>query len=106
MRKYISLLCFSLLIAIILSGCKRADFAENQAYAVMLGIDVENSRDIKLTIRYPKLSASSGGSDGGENSSYASGAATGGTFQQALESLKTIIAREINLSALTMVIIS
>jgi len=90
-----------------LTGCRRTDYAENQAYAVMLGIDGEEGTEVRLTVKYPKLAGSSGGSSGGgEASSYAIANSKGPYFQEALENLKAAMPREINLSALTLIVIS
>lgn len=89
----------------VLCGCSRSRYAENQVYAVMLGIDSENS-EVKLTVRYPKLAGSQGGSGSGSESGYADGHSKGSNFQQALDALRIEVPREINLSALTMVVIS
>lgn len=89
-----------------LSGCARTDYAENQAYAVMLGIDITDNEQLELSIKYPVLSGSSGGSGSENVSAYATEKAQGQTFQRSLDALKISLPCEVNLSALTMVIIS
>lgn len=107
MKKSRSLALFLALIIFIgaLTGCRKMDYVENQAYAVMLGIDIDDDGNIELTVRYPKLEGSSeGGSDGG--SGYATTSAKGVRFQQALDNLRTGMPRQISLSALTMIVVS
>jgi len=94
------------LMAVMLSGCKRTDYAENKAYAVMLGADITDENTVKLSIRYPKLSGGTGGNGSEGGSSYSTESAEGATFQQALDALRTTVPNDISLSALTMVVIS
>lgn len=98
-----------MLICAALAGCRRTDYVENQAYAVMLGIDLDENNDVELTVRYPKLaggqegSAEGGTSGGGSN--YAVTYAKGARFQQALDNLRMGMPRQISLSALTMIVV-
>ena len=92
-----------------LAGCRRMDYVENQAYAVMLGIDMDEDSNIELTVRYPKLAGGSGGISGGggsdSESNYATTSAKGARFQQALDNLRMGMPRQISLSALTMIVV-
>ena len=69
---------------------------------------MDEKENITLTVKYPKLAgASEGTSGGGEgSSSYAVAVADGVSFQTALDRLRTIMPGEINLSALTIIVIS
>ncbi len=107
-KRSIALLCIVIII-VLFTGCSRTDYAENQAYAVILGIDIDEEDNIIITAKYPKLSGSSGGASGGgsnDSSAYSTTGASGDSFQQALNNLRVITPREINLSALTLIIIS
>lgn len=103
--RIIALLLMLAVCAAGMSGCKRTDYAENKAYVVVLGADYVDD-NVKLTIRYPKLTGNTGSTGGGEGSSYGSASAVGATFQQALDALKIAMPNEMSLSALTMVIVS
>lgn len=95
-------------ISVLLTGCQRADYAENQAYAVMLGIDIGGENEISITVKYPKLAGGGGqsSSGGGDSSAYVTSSGRGSGFQEALNDLKIAVPREMNLSALTLVVIS
>lgn len=112
MKKLRSLALFMALMVLTgaLKGCRRTDYVENKAYAVMLGIDIDEDNNIELTVRYPKLAGGSDGSSGGggsdDESNYAITSANGVRFQQALDNLRMGMPREISLSALTMIVAS
>lgn len=111
MKKSRSLALFMALIVLTgtLTGCRKMDYPENQAYAVMLGIDTAEDGGIELTVRYPRLAGGSNGSSGGGQdgeSSYATTSAKGARFQQALDNLRMGMPRQISLSALTMIVAS
>lgn len=112
MKKLRSLALFMALIILTgaLTGCRKMDYVENQAYAVMLGIDIDEDNNIELTVRYPKLAGDSDGSSGGGGSdgesNYATTSAKGIRFQQALDNLRMGMPRQISLSALTMIVVS
>lgn len=93
----------------LLSGCQRADYAENQAYVVMLGIDQDAESNLVLTVKYPKLSGGTGGASAGnteESSAYMVTQTSGSGFQEALNRLHVSVPREVNLSALSMIVVS
>ena len=112
MKKLRSLALFMALMILTgtLTGCRKTDYVENQAYAVMLGIDIDEENNIELTVRYPKLAGGSDGSSGGggasSESNYATTSAKGIRFQQALDNLRMGMPRQISLSALTMIVVS
>lgn len=114
MRKYIrrvALILALALLATLMSGCRKTDYVENQAYAVLLGIDIAEGGGVELTVKYPMLAGASGGGGGssggsGGGSSYASSSARGTGFQQALDELRIGMPRQINLSALTLIVVS
>lgn len=87
-----------LLALALLTGCSRADYIENQVYGVILGVDAENG-GMRLVMRAPKLA-------GEDESGYLTVAAEGGSFQQALDSLRMGAGRRVNLSALVLIVVS
>lgn len=72
----------------------------------MLGIDMTDSGGIMLTVRYPKLAGSSDSGSSGGSSGYANTSAEGHDFHDAIDVLRMGMPRRLNLSALTMVVIS
>ena len=93
-----------LMLLLTCTGCSNADYVENQAYAVMLGIDYDGG-SYELTVKYPALAGSSGGQQSG-GSGYGVISAKGQHVQQAMDELRYSVPREINLSALTMIVVS
>ena len=96
MNVQFKIIALAVLITSVLSltSCRRAQYAENQAYAVMLGIDITDEDKIEVTVKYPKLSGGTGGSSGGasgESSSYVVSGSEGESFQEALDKLRTIM---------------
>lgn len=97
-----------LLVVFVLTGCSLpTGEVENQAYALVLGID-RTVGGIELTIRIPRI-----GHSGDSNSdSEASGrpylvlAAAGESYAQALEHLHWASARELNLSHVKLIVVS
>jgi len=108
LHRLFCIICVFIFASTALTGCSRTEYAENQAYAVMLGVDVTEDDNYRITVKFPKLAGSQGGSSGGTegSSAYSVVSAEGEGFQKALDKLKVIMPREINLSALTLIIIS
>lgn len=90
------------------TGCRHSQYIENQAYAVLMGVDRVNGGDWEITIRIPGIGSGSGGESGGSqgDSEYLSFSAAGTSFQDALTVLRTGVPRNLDLSALTVIVIS
>ena len=94
---------FVLLLALPLSGCTSAGEVENQAYALVLGVEGTEAGGIALTIRIPRIGKSSGEAG---SEPYLVISAEGDGYAQALERLQWAAARELNLSHLKLIVVS
>lgn len=107
MRKLrlILLLC---LICPLLQGCAVSGEVENQAYALVMGVDAARDGGIELTIRIPRIGQGGAGDaeSGGKDAPYLVLAAAGADYAQALENLQWAAARELNLSHLNLLVAS
>lgn len=83
---------------------------EAQAYAVSLGMDLTEGRQIKVSVQVPALSQSGGGGNsedgGGAGSGYTYSEAQGDTLTAALEMLNAGVTRELNLTGVKSVVVS
>lgn len=108
--KLISLL---LALCMLLGGCSESREVENQAYALVLGVDRDPADGmIELTIQIPKIGSPSGSGSVAESGGSKSGSpylvvsAKGSNYFQALESLEWSVTRELNLSQMKLLIVS
>ena len=94
-------------LCLCLSGCAMNGGVENQAYALVMGVD-RTEAGIALTIRIPRIGHSAGdtNSQSQDSDPYMSLSASGGTYGEALEALQWVCARELNLSQLKLLIVS
>lgn len=100
----IALLCAVVLAA---SGCAVTGEVENQAYALVMGVDTDPGGGIALTIRIPRIGQGGGDGDtGSSDEAYLMLSAAGHDYAQALENLQWTAARELNLSHLALLIVS
>lgn len=97
-----------ILIASMLSGCAVNGEVENQAYALVMGVDSTDDGGIELTIRIPRIGRASedDGKSGGKGEAYLVIAASGEDYSQALENLQWAVARELNMSHLKLLVVS
>lgn len=104
MRRLIAALLAALILP--LAGCSSTGEVENQAYALVLGVESASGGGIILTIRIPRIGRT--GTNGGEGGSepYLVISAEGAGYAQALERLQWAAARELNLSHLKLIIVS
>lgn len=105
------LVCLSLILALIcpgLAGCAVTGEVENQAYALVMGVDRAPEGGIGLTIRIPRIGQGGEGGEasGGKGEPYLVIAAAGDDYAQALENLQWAVARELNLSHLRLLVVS
>lgn len=105
------LIILLLSISIALSGCTEATEVENQAYAIILGIDNNDAGEIEISAQIPKIGSGSseesgGGKDSNNSSPYFVVSGTGDTVGEAFESLQWEVPRELNLSHIKLVIAS
>ena len=103
----VCLVALLLCLCLALSACGAGE-VENQAYALVLGIDAAEAGGIGLTIRLPRIGQkpSGNGASGGEADPYMAVSASGDSYAQALEHLQWAVARELNLSQLKLVVVS
>lgn len=106
MRRIIVMLL--LLIIPALTGCAVTGEVENQAYALVMGVDRTSAGGIELTIRIPRIGHGDSGGEGavGKGEPYLVLTAGGDDYAQAMEHLQWAAARELNLSHLNLLIVS
>ena len=95
-----------LLLALLLGGCGVGDAVENQAYALVMGIDRLEGGALELTVRLPRIGPSKSGDDSGKEGEYLLVSANGDDWDMALEALQWATPRELNLSQLKLLAIS
>lgn len=98
-----------MLAAFMLNGCTDNRSLENQAYVLVLGVDQTEDQGIRLTIQIPKLgmeNSSSEGENQKKDSDYLIISAEGTSYESALERLKWLATRELNLSQIKMIVLS
>ena len=93
-----------LLLPLVLSGCSTSGEVENQAHALVLGIDRAESGGIGLTVRIPRIGKSAG--DEGGSGEYLVLSAEGDDYAQALEYLQWAVTRDLNLGQLRLLVVS
>ena len=106
--RVLRLTALALCLCLCVCGCSRTGEVENQAYALVMGVDRAADGGIALTIRIPRIGQTQGEGEGsgGESDPYRTVSAAGGDYAQALERLQWAVARELNLSQLKLVIVS
>ena len=95
-----------LLLSALLPACAVSGEVENQAYALVLGVEEPAGGGISLTIRIPRIGASGGDEGKSGTEPYLVISAEGENYPQALEHLQWAVARELNLSHLKLVVVS
>lgn len=110
MRKVKLMLCgLMLLIACVgLSGCAESRQVENQAYILVMGMDLDEEGNFVISALSPKISGGGGqeGSSGGDNGEYLRLSVRGGSYEEALERLNWAVPRTLNLTQLKMLVFS
>ena len=105
-RKGRGLLVLLVAAALLLTGCRSAGEVEDQAYALVLGVDAKAGGGIELTIRIPRIGHTGGGEEETSEDAYLVLAAAGDGYAEALERLQWTAARELNLSHLKLIVAS
>ncbi len=91
----------------VLSSCSISRELENQAYALVMGLDRAPDGDVEMTIRIPKIGRSSENSADSQGSSpYLVFTSRGKGWGEALETMRTMVPRQLNLSHLKQLIVS
>lgn len=103
-----ALLALCALATLALSGCSSTGEAENQAYALVLGIDGTEDGGVELTMRIPRIghTGAAGGEGASADARYMVISAGGESYAQALEHLQWATARELNLSHVKLIVAS
>ena len=105
-----SLACLMMALMMALSGCSASMQVENQAYAIVMGLDREDDGRMRMCVQIPKIAGSSE-----ESQSSASGSGSGNyirlevraeDFNEALEQLNWAAPRRLNLSQLKLIVLS
>lgn len=109
-RKQILVLLFSVALAFSQYGCSSSLQVENQAYAIVMGLDREDNGQLRMCIQIPKIAG-----NGAETQSDASGGSSGNytrlevraeSFNEALERMGWASPRRLNLSQLKLIVLS
>lgn len=101
-----AVLCVAL--CLLLSGCRHTGEVENQAYALILGMDRLPDGRLRLTVRVPRIgdSAAADGGKGEKGSKYLTFSAEAEGWPDACEALERATPRPLNLSHMELVVIS
>lgn len=102
-------LCALLLLAAlcpVFAGCSEVQQAENQAFVLVLGLDVDDAGNLELTVQIPEIKGKGGDSPQKENSEYAVVTTRGKGFYEALDLLSVTIPRRVNLTQARMIVVS
>lgn len=92
-----------LLLLFLLPGCSEDRQIENQAFAVILGLDVNADGSLALTVQIPKPN---GAGDQKQAEKYQYISASGQSFSEALELLKLSSPHHLNLTQVKMIVAS
>lgn len=95
-------------LALILCGCQDTGEVENQAYVLVLALDVDGDGGLALTARVPRIGRSDTQGEKGDsgNSSYLTFSVSAPSWSQALDALQWATPRRINLSHIEMIVVS
>ena len=102
MRRLSLLLCC--LIALTLAGCSEDRQVENQAFVVILGLDIREENELGLAAIIPGETGKSDDPSG--ESAYELYKSAGRTFPEALETLTMVSPRRVNLTQTKMIVLS
>ena len=104
---------FALLLAalpIALCGCSASMQVENQAYAIVMGLDREDDGRLRMCVQIPKIAGNSeesqSGASGGGSGNYTRLEVRARDFNEALEELSWAAPRRLNLSQLKLIVLS
>jgi len=106
--KRLKVLCAIVALCLALPGCTPIRQVENQAYAIVLGVDMEQGV-CEITVLIPKIGGSSASAQGDQStmaSGYTVASARGPNYAEALENLKIALTRRLNLTQIKMVVVS
>lgn len=101
-----------LLVALViaLSGCSASMQVENQAYAIVMGLDREEDGRLRMCVQIPKIAGNSEESQSdassGGSGNYTRLEVRAGDFNEALEKLSWAAPRRLNLSQLKLIVLS
>ena len=96
-------------LAVFMTGCQQSNYIENHAYALFMGMDMDDDGVWRLTVRIPRISSGgSGAGNGGGNqeSEYLTFSSVGKDFNEALMMLEAGMPRTLNLSGMTLIAVS
>lgn len=105
MRKFA--LVIVLALAALLSGCEKYREVENLAYVIMLGVDLADDNQIQISALIPKITGDSGSESGeASDSKHQVYAAAGANFDAALNRLRWVVPRQVDLSQVKVIMLS
>ncbi len=93
-------------LVLLLGGCSAARQVEEQAYAVTMAVDVEESGAMTVSVQVPSLGGVAKANGEGDDGGYVISSATGASFEAALALLNETIPRMLNLSQIKSLIIA
>lgn len=108
--KRMALIPLMLAIMGLLGGCGRSMQVENQAYAIVMGLDREADGQMRMNVLIPKIAGNSeeieSASKGGNSNSYTRIEVRAQDFESALERLNWAAPRSLNLAQLKLIVLS
>lgn len=97
---------FFLLLSLLLSGCTDLTQVEDLAFAIIMGVDVNQQDEIEVCLQIPKISGQRGEEASGSDSSELLYAAAGTSFDEALTLLEWAVPRRLDLSQIKLIVVS
>ena len=102
-----ALLCAILILSALLSGCQKYREVENLAYVIVLGVDLLDNGDSQSSALIPKITGeASSDSEGAPDSGHRVYAAAEKAFGVALERLRWVVPRNVDLSQVKLIVLS
>lgn len=102
-----ALISVILILSTLLSGCQKYREVENLAYVIVLGVDLLDNGDIQIAALIPKITGEpSSDSEGAPDSGHRVYAAAEKTFDAALERLRWVVPRNVDLSQVKLIVLS
>ena len=105
MRKY-ALLILLVICLLLMSGCTGLTQVEDLAFAIVMGVDVNDQNEIEVCLQIPKISGQRSEEGSSGSSSELLYAAGGKSFDEALTLLEWAIPRRLDLSQIKLIVIS
>ena len=100
------LLLLPLCLCLVLSGCAAVQQVENQAFAVVLGLDTDGADGLEVILQIPKIEGQAQEDDSKSGDDFTIASARGANFTEALELISVSSPHRINLTQVKLVVVS